>query len=1343
MQAGLLQEARPLRQEALKEGASTGAEGQEVRPRILLVLAVCATALLVLAMPAFSASPWWHLRTQVLPTDLHSGVARETKFKLEYKEATKGEVLVEDPNHSSEVIKQLIEIKNGERTRAQLTFAAFLPFNAKAATVQEALEKQVYPANRVNVKGEAGSYEIVFPGQVAENLNPEGKPSSAYGYIEHAPPFVAVQANGSIAAFVGGERLENEKGNEVTPTVIKAANGRPDGQIVVTATNLGDAPADGETGSPVTLAYRLPPGVEAVSVVGGARTWTSVANSLECSLKPAAEPLAPACTFNGKLAPYNSVTLVLSVVDVGAQPGATGEAMVSGGGAHPVSQPHKVTVGEATPFGVEDYELVNETEGGAPDTQAGSHPFQQTTTISLNQTVNLGNGVVQAAQLPRDLHFRWPAGLVGNATAIPQCTLPQFEQEGHCPPQTAVGVTNTLVSTFGPFGSERVVQDFAEPLFNLVPAPGEPARFGFKPGLPVYIDPSVRSGKDYGVTVSSENITEIANLLSVQVTVWGTPGEASHDAFRGFECVHVNQGLSGTCEPLKVEHPSAFLSLPTSCTGPSHSEVYGDSWAESKPASLQPLLASFEMPALDGCDALPFNPQLRLTPDGQQASTPTGLNVDVHVPQQETLNPGGLAEADPRNITVALPQGVAVNPSSGDGLQACSEGLVGFQGLDESINPSSSTAIFKPFLPGNIAAKTAVEAGDAPASESTFEQGVNFCADASKIGTVTIRTPVLPPTQPLKGAVYIATQNQNPFGSLIAIYLVAEDPVSGILVRQAGEVHLTETGRLVTTIHNIPQAPFEDAELHFFGGERAPLASPARCGAYTATGSLTPWSQQPGEPPRISSSTFSITSGPNHAPCPGPSLPFHPSLAAQSTDIQAGGFTPFTTTIGREDGDQDMQSVQLHMPPGVSGLLSNVKLCSEAQANEGTCGPESLIGETTVSAGVGSDPVSVKGGRVYLTEKYAGAPFGLSIVNPVKAGPFDLERDTSNPAQNPPCDCVVVRAKIEVDPHTAALTVTTDPSGPHAIPRMIDGIPVQIKHVYVAINREHFTFNPTNCNPLQITGSIAGDEGASQPLSVPFQATNCAVLKFSPEFSVSTSGKTSKAKGASLSVKLSYPNEPFGSQANIASVKVELPKQLPSRLTTLQKACTAAQFASNPAGCPAASIVGHAIVHTPLLPVPLEGPAYFVSNGGEAFPNLIMVLQGYGVTVDLVGDTFINKAGITSSTFKSTPDVPFTTFELNLPEGPHSALAANTNLCAHTKTKTIKKRITIHRRDHTLHLTRRVRALIPQSLVMPTTIRAQNGAQIKQNTKITITNCPHTRHGKHAKKATHRHHHKA
>ena len=336
------------------------------------------------------------------------------------------------------------------------------------------------------------------------------------------------------------------------------------------------------------------------------------------------------------------------------------------------------------------------------------------------------------------------------------------------------------------------------------------------------------------------------------------------------------------------------------------------------------------------------------------------------------------------------------------------------------------------------------------------------------------------------------------------------------------------------------------------------------------------------------------------------------------------------------------------------------------------------------------------GGKVYITGPYNGkgtcavgspecAPFGLSIVNPAVAGPYNLGQ-------------IVVRAKVAVSPFTAALTITTNSEAEgYGIPHIIDGIPLQIKHVNVTIDRTGFALNPTSCAPMAITGSLRSVTGVTSGFSTPFQVVNCASLKFAPKFTVSTSGKTSKVDGASLTTKLSYPTAPQGTQANIAKVKVDLPKQLPSRLTTLQKACLAKVFEANPANCPGDSIVGHASVTTPLLPVPLNGPAYFVSHGGEAFPSLTMVLQGYGVTVDLVGITFISKAGITSTTFKTVPDTPFNTFELILPEQKYSALAAHGDLCAG-------------------------RSSIGK-LAMPTAFVAQNGAEIHESTPIGVTGC--------------------
>jgi hypothetical protein len=910
-------------------------------------------------------------------------------------------------------------------------------------------------------------------------------------------------------------------------------------------------------------------------------------------------------------------------------------------------------------FGLQSFEVSATNQNGAPDLQAGSHPYQLTTNFVLNPPKEVAGKLVVDGDL-KDARVELPPGFVGDPNAMPKCSYPEFVVIA-CPLDTVVGWEATYVLS----RSGEILPAF-NPVYNMEAPPGVAAEFGFvvKKQVPVLLDVSVRTGGDYGVTVNVRNISAAAAIEGSKVTLWGVPAAPSHDPIRGQAspegfggCLNEEGASEGSCH---VTVPSVpLLTNPTSCGVPRTATLSVDDWETPGNFSTGENVVSktATLPELSGCEKLDFRPTLEVTPDGTAGSTPTGLNVDVHVPQESTLNPVGLGEADMKNTTVALPAGVQISPSAADGLLACSPVQIGFTG----INPQSGIDEFTP--------------------------GAASCPDASKVATARIKTPLL--EQELQGAVYLAApQNfasppnplENPFGSLVAMYLLAEDPAAGVLVKLAGRISLnTETGQLTATVENIPQFPVSDVKFRFFGTDRAPLATPALCGTYKTETSFAPWSGTPAVSP---SSSFPITSGPNGSPCADP-LPFAPSLATGTTNINAGSFSSLTTTLSREDGQQNIQSVQLHYPPGLSGLLSGVKLCPEQQANEGTCGPESLIGETIVSVGLGNDPFSVTGGKVYITGPYAGAPFGLSIVNPAKAGPFVLQEGRP----------VVVRAKIDVDPHTAALTIITDGTGEHKIPTIIDGIPLQIKHVNVNVNRPGFTFNPTNCNPVAITGTIQSAQGAASPVSVPFQATNCAALKFQPKFTVSTSGKTSKANGASLTAKIAYPSVPQGTEANIAKVKVDLPKQLPSRLTTLQKACTAAQFNANPAGCPSASLIGHATVYTPLLPVPLTGPAYFVSNGGEAFPNLIMVLQGYGITVDLVGDTFISKAGITSSTFKTVPDQPFSSFELNLPEGRFSALTANGNLCT-------------------------------QKLVMPTKFVAQNGAVINQNTRIAVTGCP-------------------
>jgi hypothetical protein len=1215
----------------------------------------CLALLTSTAASAEGLSPWWHLTSSTYPSYIQPGQAKDEVQRVTVS-ASSGEYSLRD-----EGVGFLIEGRGASET---------FTVGEEPKEVQKGLER-VYGTGNVEVTGGPGEgsspyevYEVKFVGKLTDR---EVRPMS-------------VEPN-----HLGGAR------EEVAVKVV--AQGRPDGTIVVTAANLGDAVASVTT-QPITIADELPAGLTAIGIEATVDESTydfgTKSPPLECALESlscAFTGIAPASAqpsakrhYPTSVPPYDRIQMRIAVNVSGAAPIAPNEASVTGGEATPARAKQPLTVSDAPlPYGVSSYEMSPEEAGGGVDTQAGSHPFQLTTSFRLNQ-----NFEDRPTGMAKDLHFKLPPGLIGNPTPFPQCSLADYLHED-CPADTVVGVSTGIVRFF--LLEEWIDITYAEPLYNLEPAAGEPARFGFivlehefGERAPVLLNTSVRTGRDYGVTVSVTNITQQAEFLSSETVFWGVPGDARHNSTRGLKCLLVL--AAEECPAFTAEsHPPPLLSLPTSCDGPLHTTLETDTWLE--PGAFASLSNTEPMPALDGCNRLPFVPEIKVSPDGQQASKPTGITVDVHVPQEGQLNPAGLAQSNVKDITVTLPDGVTLNPSGGDGLSACSEAQIGFEGareLEPESQPGVKALTFSPKLPGSNGAS------------EPLESGVNFCPNASKIAEATIRTPLLP--NPLKGFVYLASpQNfsampqENPFETHVAMYLVAEDPVSGSVVKLPGSVELggqpgvegLAPGQIRSTFADNPQLPFEDAELHFFGGERAPLASPSHCGRYTTNATFTPWS---GGEPINSQSSFEVTSGPNGSPCPGAALPFSATLASGTTNNNSGSFTPLTTTMSREDGQQPIQSVTLHYPAGVSGLLAGVKLCGEAEADAGTCGPESQIGETVVSVGVGGDPFTVTGGKVYITGPYDGAPFGLSITNPAKAGPFDLQEGRP----------VVVRAKIEVDPHTAALTITTNGSGQYAIPTIIEGFPLQIQHVNVLVNRPGFTFNPTSCTPAAVTGTIASAEGSSSPVSVPFQATNCASLKFAPKFAVATSGKNSKAYGTSLAVKLTYPSAPFGSEANIKQVKVELPKQLPSRLTTLQKACTAAQFNANPAGCPSASVIGYARAVTPLIPVPLEGPAYFVSNGGEAFPNLIIVLQGYGVTIDLVGDTFISKSGVTSSTFKTVPDAPVGSFELVLPEGKYSALTALGNVCT-------------------------------EKLTMPTEFLAQNGASLKQNTAVSVTGC--------------------
>ncbi len=536
------------------------------------------------------------------------------------------------------------------------------------------------------------------------------------------------------------------------------------------------------------------------------------------------------------------------------------------------------------------------------------------------------------------------------------------------------------------------------------------------------------------------------------------------------------------------------------------------------------------------------------------------------------------------------------------------------------------------------------------------------CPAGSTVGTVTIETD-LPPGS-LTGNVYLGSPTGSPITDPpYTLYLDAESARYGISVRLQGSVTPNPTtGRLEVTFANNPQLPFSELRLTVNGGVHAPLANPLACGAVPTDFAFTPYT---GGAAAIGSTPFT-TGG-----CASP-LPF--SLAQSTADSPpnggAFGSTAYTFNLARADGQQYLSKITTVLPAGLVGAIPSVTLCGEPQAQAGACTSASQIGTATANVGAG-DPYPFTG-PVFLTGPYGGAPYGLSIPIHAAAGPFDL-------------GTIVTRVAIGVDPHSGRVIAAS------TLPTIFKGVPLRLRGVSVAVNRPNFLFNPTNCGALATNTTLTSTFNATQTLSSPFNVANCSALPFKPRFTVSSSSRTSKLNGASLKVSLSQGAH----EANIHSVVTQLPLQLPSRLTTIQKACAEATYAANPFACPVGSRVGTATATTPVLPGSLSGPAYLVSHGGAAFPDLDLLLEGDGVRVILQGNTNI-KGGITTSSFTSIPDVPVSSFVLDLPTGPNSALAANGNLCAH-------------------------------ALIMPTTITAQSGAQVKQNTEISVAGCPKVR----------------
>jgi hypothetical protein len=1042
------------------------------------------------------------------------------------------------------------------------------------------------------------------------------------------------------------------------PTNFSAANDEgcelhePEGLIcdsyTLLVTNTGSQTAGG---APIVVTDTLPDGVAAVHIHGDDQ---STLHDLNC--RPIVNASFLQCVDNSEVPAGDTLLITINVVvRSGVSGKITNSASVAGGGAPAVATTEETAVdAQPAPFEIRDFSFQALDSGGAPDMQAAGHPFSLTTSFdftTLNEDTLFHGWLYGPPEEVKDVVVDLPLGFVGDPQATPKCSLTALllnSGKTQCPAASRIG-TLTIELPPDEFAMSEGKNSETTAIYNMEPEGGYPAEFGFTYfGKPLLMYASAAwLGSSYGLRVTAPGVPELGTM-GASLTFFGDPA--------------LRDGGSSKSSP--------FFTDPVDCAGgstPARIEVNTWEHPETYYSREAPVFSG-----LVGCEMLQFQPTLEVQPETTQADEPSGYRFDIGIPQRtESFVAPGTPEL--KNATVTLPPGVSVSPAAADGLAACE--ATGPHGIDI---PAGHGRAFE--KPGE---------GEETGADGLSHLSPGHCPGNSMVGTAEVTTPLLP--SPLEGHVFLAqpgcggegqaacTEEDAADGNLIHVYL--EVAGSGVVVKLPGSVSLNRiTGQLTATFRENPQLPVSRVVLDLDGGPRASLANPPSCGEATTTSDLSPWSS-PTTPDATPASSFPVDwygKGGAEAPCPS-TPPFAPSLVAGTVSPAAGAFSPFTLTLSRGDRQQYLSQLSVSTPPGLLGMLSSVTLCGEPQAAQGACPASSEIGTTTVAAGPGSHPFWITG-RVYLTVGYRGAPFGLSVVVPAKAGPFNLGD-------------VVVRAAINVDPNTSALTVTSDP-----LPQIIDGVPLRVQTVNVTIGRPGFMFNPTNCEAHQITATVGGSGGAAAQLSSPFAAAGCRGLPFSPTFAVSSQARTSKANGASLKVKVSYRP----AQSNIRSVAVRLPKQLPARLTTIQHACLAATFAANPATCPAGSLIGIATASTPVLPVPVSGPAYLVSHGGAAFPDVVLILQGDGVRVDLTGNINIAKGGITSSTFANVPDVPIATFELNLPEGAHSALA--TNLPASAKGN-----------------------LCGAKLVMPTTLTGQNGLQVKQGTKVAISGCPKAR----------------
>ncbi len=849
-------------------------------------------------------------------------------------------------------------------------------------------------------------------------------------------------------------------------------------------------------------------------------------------------------------------------------------------------------------FGLNSFDVFFQAPGGAAATQAGSHPEAMKTSFKVNYS---GEG---AAAQPdgevRDATVTFPAGLVANPAATPPCSNADFLAAGgpQCPPETQVGESVTEFEEPGTFSSEP------DPIYNLVPPPGSPARVGMRiqRAVPVVLDGAVEPEAPFRFLARVRNASQAVKVLGSEVTLFGTPPAGA----------------------------TPFLTLPTSCAGPVATSYRALSWEGAEDSgSVLSHDAAANPQGFTGCaaPAAAFDPRVAAAPSTAEAASSSGLDFGLSFDQQGLLSsrPGAIAQSTVKEALVTLPEGMTANPSLAEGLGVCTPADLGRETLAAA--------------PG---------------------QG---CPDAAKIGTVSIDTPLL--EDPVPGAAYIAQPYHNPFDSLLAFYIVVKDPARGILLKLPAEVSPDpDTGQLRTTVKDAPQIPFTSFDFHFREGQRAPLITPPSCGTHEVGAELTPWAR-PTE--AISKSApFQITAGPGGGPCPTGAPPFEPGFEAGGRNDQAGSYTPFEMRIARGDGEADLSRFSATLPPGVLARLAGVPYCPEAaiaraasrqgatggaeERSDPSCPAASEIGHTIAAAGVGAALTYVPG-SLYLAGPYAGDPLSVVAITPALAGPFDA-------------GTVVVREALTLNPTSALAEVDGAASDP--IPHILKGIPLNLRELRVSVDRPDFTLNATSCEPAATLATLFSAGTAQQPLpetplarSARYQAAGCQALGFEPRLALRLYGGTRRGAHPALRAIV----RPRKGDANFSRAVVRLPHSAFLDQGHIRTICTRVQFAAgagNGAQCPKGAVYGHARAWSPLLDEPLSGPV-FLRSSNHNLPDMVVALHGL-VDINLASRIDSVGGGI-RSTFTNIPDAAVSRFVLAMQGGKKGLIVNSRNLC--------------------------------------------------------------------------------